>query len=386
MPDTDIQVYVAALSVGEIFADATYQRPLDQARARKMADTWDRRLAGILEVSDRGESANPRYAVLDGQHRWAAAGLLPEHASLVANVHSGLSVADEAALFDKLNRQRKQITTWDHWRARRSAGDELVLSIEAAVAAAGLRVSEQTNSDGTVWCIGTLEKIAAAAGVDLVAATLKILSAAWGHQRAAYEAPIVHGLAMALDTFSDRIDADRLIDALSGIPPKRIRVTASTMRDTGMRGSLAKLSAIALVNQYNDQKSGRRLNWSASWKGVLRRSPLKPVPPVPGRDSGGDRETTAVADHPAATVKRSESHQPPAGGTASYSTVTSSVPSAPTAVPSALPPERTYTDEQAEAVDQRWPGQPIEVIANELDMSERTVRRILTDLGQLCAR
>ncbi len=42
----------------------------------------------------------------------------------------------------------------------------------------------------------------------------------------------------------------------------------------------------------------------------------EPVPPAPERDSGGDREATAVADHPAATADRSESKMPAAGGTA----------------------------------------------------------------------
>ena len=44
----DADVYIAALQPAEIFADATYQRVLDVPRARKMAGTWDRRLAGIL--------------------------------------------------------------------------------------------------------------------------------------------------------------------------------------------------------------------------------------------------------------------------------------------------------------------------------------------------
>lgn len=42
----------------------------------------------------------------------------------------------------------------------------------------------------------------------------------------------------------------------------------------------------------------------------------EPVPPAPERDSGGDREATAVAGHPAATADRSESKMPAAGGTA----------------------------------------------------------------------
>lgn len=365
-------VYVAAIGVGEIFADPTYQRVLDLVRARKMTADWDRRLAGILEVSDRGEDFNPRYAVLDGQHRWAAARFLKDPPALVANVHTGLTLDEEAALFDKLNRQRKQITTWDHWRARRAAHDELVVSIENAVTAAGLRVSEQTNAQSSVWCIGTLEKIAAAAGgVDLLASTLAILTAAWGHQRTAFEAPMVHGLAMVLDTFADRLDGDRLVEALAETPPKRIRVSASTLRDSGVPGSLAKLSAVAIINQYN-QKPGKRLAWPNNWKGVLAK---------PGRD-------TATAA-PAKQAARQPAGRPPAQAAAEGDKVASadrlpelahSTAQPPRTVPDALPPDYDYTDAQAEAVE-KMAGQPIAAIAEQLGITERTVRRIRVDLG-----
>ena len=68
--------YVAVVEPGECFTDPTYQRLLDVPRARKIANSWDRRLIGLIEVSDRGPEAIPRYAVIDGQHRWAAAGYL----------------------------------------------------------------------------------------------------------------------------------------------------------------------------------------------------------------------------------------------------------------------------------------------------------------------
>ena len=43
--------YIDAVAVDELFVDHSYQRPLDTARARKLARTWDRRLAGVIEVS-----------------------------------------------------------------------------------------------------------------------------------------------------------------------------------------------------------------------------------------------------------------------------------------------------------------------------------------------
>lgn len=99
--------YVTAMSASDLFTDHAYQRPLDARRAKQMAASWDRRLAGIIEVSERLEGQTPRYAVIDGQHRVAAAELLSEPPVLVVNVHTGLTIADEAALFDRLNRQRR---------------------------------------------------------------------------------------------------------------------------------------------------------------------------------------------------------------------------------------------------------------------------------------
>lgn len=68
--------YIDAVAVDELFVDHSYQRPLDTALARQLARTWDRRLAGVIEVSDRVAGQAPRYAIIDGQHRWAAAHLI----------------------------------------------------------------------------------------------------------------------------------------------------------------------------------------------------------------------------------------------------------------------------------------------------------------------
>jgi hypothetical protein len=233
-----------------------------------MCTGWDRRLAGIIEVSDRGPDRSPRYAVIDGQHRWAAAQQLPEVPLLVANVHEGLDTAAEAALFDKLNRQRRQPTTWDHWRARKAAADPAVLAIDAAVNETGLQVAEKVK-DGHVWCISTLERIAATpAGTDLLRATLNIIHKAWGEQRTAYEAPIVGGMALIIHQFDEKLDGTQLIDALMTVPPARIRSQAVMARESGTPGPLAKHAAIAILGQYN-RRATRRLALPARWAGSL---------------------------------------------------------------------------------------------------------------------
>jgi hypothetical protein len=253
---TETEVYVTAVQVDEVFADPTYQRILDVPRARKIAAGWDRRLAGILEVSDRGEDARPRYAVIDGQHRWAAAGYLQTPPILVANVHSGLTIAEEADLFDKLNRERRRITTWDHWHARKAGRDSAVLAIEAAVERVGLTV-HMNPRDGNVRCTATLEKLAALGGVDLIDQTLRLIVDVWGRSLDAFDAPIVHGLGLVLHYLADPLDHERLYHTLLDVLPRQLKTRALGLRDI-TTGSQPRLVAIATMELYN-RRPGRKI-------------------------------------------------------------------------------------------------------------------------------
>lgn len=126
--------YVASLRADQIFADPAYQRPLDLPRVRKMAAAYDPTLLGVVDVSDRGPAHSPRYAVINGQHRRALVlradpdGLATH---LVCNVHRGLTVEQEAALFYDIDRTTRRLSTWDRWNARRAAGDPMIAEIAA---------------------------------------------------------------------------------------------------------------------------------------------------------------------------------------------------------------------------------------------------------------
>jgi hypothetical protein len=72
-------------------------------------------MLGILDVSDRGPGVVPRYAIVNGQHRWSAAGKVGVQ-FVACNVHEGLTVADEARLMFELDRRRRS------WPASSSGG------------------------------------------------------------------------------------------------------------------------------------------------------------------------------------------------------------------------------------------------------------------------
>lgn len=252
-------VYATALQVDEIFADHTYQRPVDQTRARKMCRQWERRLAGILEVSDRGEHTTPRYAVIDGQHRWAAAQLLDSPPALVANVHTGLTIQDEAKLFDRLNRERRRITTWDHWHARKGSGDQDVHRIERTVQKLGLAI-DFAPKDGNIRCTATLEKLYALDSTKLIERTLQLINDVWGRRLDAYDAPIVHGVANVLHYIDPAdIDTERLYNVLLDIMPRQLKTQALALRESGVTtGTQPVLVAIAIIGLYN-KKPGRKI-------------------------------------------------------------------------------------------------------------------------------
>jgi|SRR5271166_782279 len=215
------ETFIDAVDVSELFVDSSYQRAPDMTRVRKLAAGWDRRLAGVIEVSDRGPGAPGRYAVVDGQHRWLAVRLRDPGAVMVATVHENLSVAEEAALFDRLNRERRRPSTWDHWRARKAAGDASVAAIDAAVSAVTLRDGRALCIDNvpracTVRCTATLEKLAAVGGTDLVRDALGLIVDIWGDRQDALDAPIVAGVGLVLHYLENQIDLERLTDTLPG--------------------------------------------------------------------------------------------------------------------------------------------------------------------------
>lgn len=248
-------VYVTALAVDEMFIDKTYQRVLEVSRARKYAHTWDRRLAGIIEVSDRGDTHSPRYAIIDGQHRWAAAGFLVDPPSLVVNVHTGLTIADEADLWDKLNRQRKKANIWEQWKARRAAGDEQVIAIEKVLAKYSLCV-DSAPRDGAIGCGGTRQKVEEI-DIALLDETLGFITDVWQNRRDGLDAPIIHGLALIFDKLRDELDLERLVDTLLDVLPRQLKTQAVALRDM-QSGTLPVLTAIVMMNLYN-KKPGRKI-------------------------------------------------------------------------------------------------------------------------------
>ncbi|MFI6959672.1 DUF6551 family protein [Nocardia sp. NPDC050408] len=245
-------VYIAAISVRDIFADHTYQRDLDLPRARAMAEKWDVHKVGVIDVSDRGTDSPDRYAVINGQHRWSAARLVDPDYHLVANVHTGLTVAEEASLFYGIDAGTRRLTTWDRWNARRGALDPIVTAIESVVTTVGLAV-DQSPQNGSIRCTSTLEKVHKLGGQVLLENTLRLIVEVWGHRLDAVDYPLVHGVALILHCYDTVLDHDRFGEVLIDFAPRQIKARAQALRETE-KGQFGKLAALVMINAYNSSR------------------------------------------------------------------------------------------------------------------------------------
>lgn len=177
--------------------------------------------------------------------------------ALAAKAHEGSPVSDEARLLDRRPEQRILTGTWDHWRARRSAGDETVVAIERVVTSLGLRIADAPQ-EGSVRCTATLEKLVNLGGPGLVEATLKVFLDVWGTQADAYNAPLVHGIGLILHHLGSQVDMEKLADTLIGHMPMSL-TTRATMQAGGTVPVRVATLVIHLYNR-NSNVAGPRIS------------------------------------------------------------------------------------------------------------------------------
>ena len=136
-PDPGELPVVDWISKGLIDVDAAYQRGEDTARAEKIAKAFSWSKFGAIVVVPKGD----RYAVIDGQHRAAAAKMHPGIDNLPAVIMPSVQgTAAEATSFIGINAERKQISGLELFHAKRATGDEDVQTIDQVLSRTGITV------------------------------------------------------------------------------------------------------------------------------------------------------------------------------------------------------------------------------------------------------
>lgn len=265
--------YVTAVPIDRMFVDHTYQRPIDTHRVAGYVSEYDHTLIGIIEVAERPDG---RYAILDGQHRWATAKVAELTLThLPCRVHRRLTLHEEAALYTRLNTTRRSLTTWDRWKGRRAAGDPAVTEIETTLARHGLAIAE-TPAPTHVRATKACETVVSIGGPQLLDDTMRTIRGAYPDDVDGLNASIITGVAHVLYHYPT-IDTERLTTALARMLPRQLIARAAAAREI-QPGSLARLTATVIVDRYN-ATPGPNIRPFAQQVKPHSKPPRKPVMP-----------------------------------------------------------------------------------------------------------
>jgi hypothetical protein len=250
------------------------QRPLIQSHVKSLTQDFSPSLFGLGSASCREDG---RYYNLDSQHRCEAAKLAGygEHEFLF-QVWRGLSIAEEADLYTKLNSKRVRDTAINAFLVGVEAHYPTNTGVMRILDSCGLRVGA-TRADGCISAVDALIRIyegrikgakrvaSRAAQVQLptghlLSRTLTILINAWSTARETFDAILLNAVASALAKHDVAIDGTRLskLMARDGTPEATIGEIRTRARVNRIGVGAAGLEHIESI--YNRKlPEGRRL-------------------------------------------------------------------------------------------------------------------------------
>lgn len=193
-----------------------YQRVLNTAFAKDIANDWKESEVGVIVVSYR----DGFYRVVDGQHRVYAARIkkLPV---LMCEIHQGLTHEQEAALFIALTKKRKALLTYDLYNAALVAKEGWALNVNAIVAKNGFTVSRGPIDKG-IQAVATLNTIYKKHGETHLDKTLRIVGLIWGGEMKSLNKTILIGMAEFIKVYGDDVKDELLVKQLSKVSPVKI--------------------------------------------------------------------------------------------------------------------------------------------------------------------
>lgn len=233
--------------------DPRYQRPIQENKVRKIQTEFDPDAFGVLYVSAR---ANGEDVILDGQQRQAAVlGMDKGYQLVPAIVYTGLTVAQEAALFTLYNAVRTKPRPSDMYRAALTARDPHVVAIQAIIDNLGLAIGDGSGKR-KVQSIASVRRIYDNVGGDILHRALDVATRAWEPGTPdAYSENILVALAVIMARHTNVKD-DRLVKVLMPESPleiiKSARVALAQFGKVGVHNApLVGIVGGTIVKLYN---------------------------------------------------------------------------------------------------------------------------------------
>jgi len=249
------------LALGSLTVNPNAQRELKKHRVDYLLANLDLNMIGELVVSWR----DGKYYVLDGQHRADALrqflGNGWEIQKIMCRVYQGLSEADEADMFDRLN-DSLRVDSFDKFRARVHAKRDVEVAIDKIIRANGFHLAK-AKAPGAIGCTSTLVTVFTRSNGEILAQALRVIRDAFGD--AGCDKHLINGLALVCQRYSGVLDEKLMVERLRSMRAgsKGLLGNATLIQRT-MGTSLPVCVAAAVVEAINAQRGGQRIpSW---WK------------------------------------------------------------------------------------------------------------------------
>ncbi|SFQ28366.1 DUF6551 family protein [Amycolatopsis rubida] len=257
----------------QLTVDNRVQRhQLNESTLAEIRENYNRGALQTLQVSERPDGT---LAILDGWHRWkVVTEKEAEDYPLDCQVHTGLSLAQEAALFRQLNKQ-KPANKIDLFYVRVTQQDPVALAVMTIANENGWTIGTAKGEIAAVDALETILKHGAGAepeyGPALLHNTIYLVTKAWGHDE---PKTVDKNILSAVGQFFadlDKYEAKNNVDLQFDVD--RLAKNLASYTKNGPGGWLAGCRGIAdgtsktlrkvlmgeLFDMYNKGKGGRKL-------------------------------------------------------------------------------------------------------------------------------
>ena len=191
-----------------------YQRVLNNARVKRIADNFDPARVGVLLLSKRGPHS---YAIVDGQHRLCAMRQIgvPDAVCIVV---VGLSYEEEANYFRIQTRDTNALSAYSLYKAGVQAKDEHFLRIEAILLKNEYTVGLSAEPM-VITAVNTLSRVMTMQGEAALDLALQSIRDAWHGDSTALRREMLAGVAEFARRYATRFTAETFRQRLGNLLP-----------------------------------------------------------------------------------------------------------------------------------------------------------------------
>lgn len=227
---------IRTLSTSQLTSGLPYQRPVEQKDVDRIIREWNDREITPVVVSFR----DGKFNVVDGQHHIEAMRQKAGGRDVIVPciIHTGMTYEDEAALYARLDRDKKRLTLRQHTKAVVEAGsDAKVMEVKRLTEEVGFvwALKEPTGEPFEIAPIRALLNAYQLLGGEAFARMLSLLAGAWQGTPNSLKASMLSGMALFVKTYETELSDRAFIRRMSLVSPEEIIRLGRIETDVALR-------------------------------------------------------------------------------------------------------------------------------------------------------